>query len=74
MTTEEHQTSMSFPWPYRLYKKFIMSFGQLAKLLTTLTHHDAKFNWTSEYQAAFVSLKGALIKAPILHYPDPLKQ
>ena len=37
-------------------------------------HHDAKFDWTQDHQAAFVSLKGAVIQAPILHYPGPLKR
>ena len=27
-----------------------------------------------EYQAVFISLKGALIQEPILHYPDPSKR
>ena len=48
-------------------------FAQIAKPLTALTHHDAKFDWTSGHHAAFNTLKSALIEAPILHYPDPSK-
>ena len=36
-------------------------------------HHDTKFNWTPNHQAAFVSLKEAFIQACIHHYPDPSK-
>ena len=35
--------------------------------------HNAKFNWTQMQQTVFKTLKRALIKAPILHYPDPSK-
>ena len=37
-------------------------------------HHDEKFDWTLDHQAVFISLKGALIQTPILHYPGPLKR
>ena len=55
------------------YQKFIKNFSQIKKLLITLMHHDAKFNGTLDHQAAFLSLKGALIQAPILHCPDHSK-
>ena len=50
----------------------------MALVLTTarslfLTHHAAKFSWTTGDYAAFNTLKSALLGAPILHYPDPLK-
>ena len=32
-----------------------------------------KFAWTSSYLTAFNTLKSTLVKAPILHYPDPSK-
>ena len=55
------------------YQKFIKTFAHIAKPLTTLMHHDAKFYWTLTHQAVFVTLKWALIQSPILHYPDPSK-
>ena len=55
------------------YCKFINNFAQTEKPLTVLTCHDAKFDWTSGHHAAFNTLKGALIEAPILHYSDPSK-
>ena len=55
------------------YCKFIKNFAHMVKPLTTLTQHNVKFTWTQMFQAAFETLKGALIRAPILHYPDPSK-
>ena len=55
------------------YCKFIKNFNWIVKPVTALTHHDAKFTWTSGHHAAFNTLKSALIEAPILHYPDPSK-
>ena len=45
----------------------------MAKLLTLLTRQQVKFEWTPEHQAAFVHLKDAIVRAPILHYPNPNK-
>ena len=45
----------------------------MAKLLTALIHHDAKFAWTSSHHKAFNIFKRALLEAPILHYPEPYK-
>ena len=55
------------------YCKFIKNFACIAKPLTALTHHDAKFAWTSSHLTAFNTLKGALFEAPILHCPYPSK-
>ena len=53
------------------YCKFIKNFACIAKSLTALTCHDAKFAWTSSHLTSFNTLKGALLEAHILHYPDP---
>ena len=70
-------------WPKRNTKQvwaflglvgcYIKNFAWIAKPLTTLMCHYAKFDWTPHHQVVFVSLKGALIQASILHYPDYLK-
>ena len=39
------------------YCKFIRKFAHIAKLLTTLDHHDVKFAWTSSHLTAFNTLK-----------------
>ena len=38
-----------------------------------LTCQQVKFDWTPLHHTAFLSLKEAIIQAPILHYPDPNK-
>ena len=46
----------------------------MAKPLTLLTCHKAKFEWTSTHHTAFMTLKEAIIQAPILCYPDPARR
>ena len=46
----------------------------MAKPLTLLTHYKAKFEWTPVHHTAFMMLKEAIIQAPILYYPDPVKK
>ena len=58
----------------RYYRKFIKDFVKMAKPLTFITHHKAKFKWTPTHQVAFMMLKEAFIKAPILYYPDPARR
>ena len=55
------------------YRKFIRGFTKIAKPLTLLTRHQAKFYWTPEHQEAFIHLEEAIVQAPILHYPNPNK-
>ena len=50
------------------------SFTKMAKLLTSLTHHKAKLEWTPVHHAAFMMLQEAIIQAPILSYPDPARR
>ena len=50
-----------------------MGFAKIAKPLTLVTCQQVKFDWTSLHHTAFLSLKEAIIQAPILHYPDPNK-
>ena len=56
------------------YSKFIKDFAKMAKPLTLLTHHTAKFEWTPVNHTAFLMLKKAVIQAPISPYPDPAKR
>ena len=65
---------MSIPRLVRCYKKFIKNFARIAKPLTLLTHHKAKFQWTPVHHTAFMTLKEAIIQTPILCYPDPAKK
>jgi len=56
------------------YRKFIKNFSKIAKPLTTLTKKDSKFNWNTEQQNAFDSLKEKLTSAPVLNYRDFTRQ
>ena len=58
----------------RYYRKFIKGLVKMAKPLTLLTHHRAKFEWTPVHHTTFMTLKEAIIQAPILCYPDPARR
>ena len=53
------------------YRKFIKGFTKITKPLTLLTRQQVKFDWTPSHHKAFLTLKEAIIQAPILCYPDP---
>ena len=55
------------------YRKFVPRFADIARPLTNLTQLDQPFEWTDKCQASFELLKEALIKEPILRFPDPNK-
>ena len=55
------------------YRKFIKNFAKIAKPLTMLIHKDVKFKWKETHHCTFMKLKDAIIKAPILRYPDTTK-
>ena len=55
------------------YRKFIKNFAKIAKSLTVLTRMDVKFEWTETHRCAFMTLKDAIIQAPILRYLDTTK-
>ena len=55
------------------YRKFVPRFGNVARPLTNLTRLDQLFEWSDKCQVSFELLKEALIKEPILRFPDPNK-
>ena len=55
------------------YPKINKHFAHIEKLLMSLMQQGAKFAWMLTHWKAFVTLKGALLQAPILQYPDPSK-
>ena len=56
------------------YKKFVPRFANVAMSLTNLMRLDQPFEWSDKCQASFKLLKEALVKEPILRFPDPNKQ
>lgn len=52
------------------YRRFIEGYSQTAKPLTTLLNKDVPFEWSTECQRAFETLKQKLVEAPVLQYPD----
>src|SRR6266487_462849 len=55
------------------YRRFIPDFSKIAKPMTKLLQKEAKFNWTSDCEAAFQKLKTLLTTAPVLTQPDVTK-
>ena len=53
------------------YRRFVQNFASIAAPLHRLTKKGQQFQWTEECQTAFDNLKGALVRAPVLPYPDP---
>ncbi|XP_026830978.1 uncharacterized protein LOC113563519, partial [Ooceraea biroi] len=52
------------------YRRFIPNFSKIAKPLTNLLKKDIAFVWESAQDNAFVQLRDALCREPILQYPD----
>ena len=52
------------------FRKFIRNFASIARPLHRLTEKSVQFQWTSECQEAFSTLKQRLTEAPVLCYPD----
>ena len=56
------------------YRKFVKNFANIAHPLHELTKKSKIWQWSPECQAAFDSLKQALISSPILRMPDFTKK
>ena len=52
------------------YRRFVKNFAQIAEPLHRLTGKHAKFTWTPECEAAFITLRQSLCQAPVLALPD----
>ena len=51
------------------YRRFIPSFADIAEPLVALTGKDVPFMWRPECATAFLRLRDALVRAPILAFP-----
>ena len=52
------------------YRRYIPEYGDVAEPLVRLTDQKAPFMWTEACQRAFAELKGRLVSAPILAFPN----
>ena len=52
------------------HRRFIQSFGEVARPLYELTSVKVPFKWTDAHACAFQELKGRLLSAPALALPD----
>ena len=68
-SVKEVQSFLGFA---NFYRKFILSFSEIASPLTNLTRkHTKKFTWTEQANVAFRQLQQAFTSAPILRHFQP---
>ncbi|XP_072081170.1 uncharacterized protein [Arachis hypogaea] len=53
------------------YRRFIEGFSRIALPMTKLTRKEVPFEWTSECEESFQTLKQRLTSAPVLILPEP---
>ena len=56
------------------YRRFVRDFAKKASPLVRLTRKDVKFDWNSQCQTAFETLKSALASDLVLAFPDFSKE
>ena len=66
----QSNTCRSFLGAVGFYRRFIPNFSEIAAPLTDLTKDNYKFKWTNKHHTAFITLKEALLTAPVLRLPD----
>ena len=52
------------------YRRFVNNFSKIVKPLTALTQKEKKWQWGSEEQEAFQTLKNEITKDPVLVHPN----
>ena len=69
-TTSQCQTSLILCWHAEPSQSNVPHHSNLLLPLTALTKKNSKFQWTTEHQQAFDSLKNSLAREVVLAYPD----
>jgi RNase H-like domain found in reverse transcriptase/Reverse transcriptase (RNA-dependent DNA polymerase) len=69
-TLKQTQSFLGFG---NFYQKFISHYSELARPLNDLMKKDKKFEWTTECQEAFDTMKKRFTEEPVLLMPDQLK-
>ena len=52
------------------YRPFVPGFSDIAEPLVNLTRKGVEFAWEEACESAFQRLKGLIVTAPVLHFPD----
>lgn len=73
-TTRKVQDLQGFQVFANFYQPFILSLSKIAKPLTQLTRKGLIFEWNSEVEAGFSTLKTAFTRAPIHAHFVPDKE
>jgi RNase H-like domain found in reverse transcriptase/Reverse transcriptase (RNA-dependent DNA polymerase) len=69
-TLKQTQSFLGFG---NFYRKFISHYSELAQPLNDLTKKDKKFEWTTECQEAFDTMKKRFMEEPVLLMPNQSK-
>jgi RNase H-like domain found in reverse transcriptase len=69
-TLKQAQSFLGFG---NFYRKFISHYSKLARPLNDLTKKDKKFEWTTDCQEAFDTMKKQFTEEPVLLMPDQSK-
>ena len=72
-TTKNASKVRRFHGLARFYSRFVRNFSTIAAPLNELVKKNIIFNWGSEQERAFNTLKEKLTSAPVLALPDFLK-
>ena len=67
---ESVKTVRQFVGLVSYYRRFIRGFVKIAEPLHALTRKDAAFEWSTDCQQAFDTLKKSLTVSPVLAYPN----
>ncbi|QRV92840.1 Retrotransposable element Tf2 protein [Ceratobasidium sp. AG-Ba] len=67
LTVKQVQSFLGFA---NFYRRFIENFSRIARPLHILTHLNQPWVWGYEQQAAFVAIKEAISKEPVLAHPN----
>jgi RNase H-like domain found in reverse transcriptase len=70
MTLKQTQSFLGFG---NFYRKFIFHYSKLARPLNDLMKKDKKFEWSTECQEAFDTMKKQFTEEPVLLMPDQSK-
>ncbi|UYV61963.1 K02A2.6-like [Cordylochernes scorpioides] len=66
-TPNNQKTLQSFLGAVNVYNKFIADYARLRAPLNKLLKKDVKWNWNTDCQQAFTTLKESLTSKPVLH-------